>query len=40
MYNSMIRKIDLNDIDFGTVKYQSHPLDEIKQQPVVPIEIG
>lgn len=40
MYNSTIRKIDLNDIDFGTVKYRSHPLDEIKQQPVVPIEIG
>ena len=40
MYNSTIRKIDLNDIDFETVKYRSHPLDEIKQQPVVPIEIG
>ena len=40
MYNSAIRKIDLNNIDFEKVKYRALPLDKIKQQPVIPIEIG
>ena len=34
MYNSNIRCIDLNAIDFERVKYQDHPLDAIKKQPV------
>jgi len=34
MYNSNLRCIDLNEIDFGKVKYQAEPLDETKKQPV------
>ena len=34
MYNSNIRCIDLKAIDFERVKYQDHPLDAIKKQPV------
>lgn len=33
-WNSNIRCIDLLAIDFHKVKYQSHPLDEVQQQPV------
>ncbi len=33
-WNSNIRCIDLKAIDFCTVKYQSHPLDPVKRQPV------
>jgi len=33
-YNNTIRCIDLADIDFGKVAYQSHPLDREQQQPV------
>lgn len=33
-YNNTIRCINLSDIDFGKVKYQSHPLDDIQEQPV------
>ena len=35
MYNSTIRKFDLNNIDFTSVKYQNHPLDTIKAEPLV-----
>jgi len=38
-YNNSIRCIDLNDIDFAKVCYQSHPLDEVREQPVVSIGI-
>ena len=38
-YNNSIRCIDLNGIDFAKVGYQSHPLDEVREQPVVSIEI-
>jgi choloylglycine hydrolase len=34
-WNSNIRCIDLMDIDFHKVKYQSHPLDEVQQQQPV-----
>ena len=39
MYNSNIRCIDLKDIDFNKVAYQSHPLDAVKQQPVEMIPV-
>ena len=33
-YNNSIRLIDLMQIDFTKIKYQSHLLDETKQQPI------
>ena len=33
-YNNTIRCLDLSQIDFGKVRYQSHPLDRVQQQPV------
>ena len=39
MYNNNIRCIDLKNIDFEKASYQSHPLDEIKQQPVTMIQV-
>lgn len=38
-WNSNIRCIDLMSIDFHKVKYQSHPLDEVKVQPVEMLKI-
>ena len=35
MYNPIIRKFDLNDIDFSSVAYQKHPLDIVKTRPMV-----
>ena len=35
MYNPIIRKFDLNSIDFSNVSYQQHPLDTIKSRPMV-----
>ena len=35
MYNPIIRKFDLKEIDFSSVKYQQHPLDTIKTRPMV-----
>ncbi len=35
MYNSAIRLIDLNGINFAKTKYKSAPLDEVKAQPFV-----
>ena len=37
MYNSAIRSIDLNKIDFQRVKYRAVPLDTIKEQPVMEV---
>ena len=39
-YNNSIRCIDLKDIDFAKVLYQSHPLDTQQQQPVEHIEVN
>ena len=39
MYNSAIRCIDLKQIDFRKTKYQAVFLDDVKQQPIVPIDI-
>ena len=33
-YNNTIRCIDLAQIDFANARYQSHPLDNVPQQPV------
>ena len=38
-WNSNIRCIDLKKIDFKYIKYQSHPLDNVKEQPVEMIDI-
>lgn len=38
-WNSNIRCIDLMGIDFRKVKYQSHPLDKVQEQPVEMIKI-
>lgn len=38
-WNSNIRCIDLKQVDFKTVKYQSHPLDKVAQQPVEMIRV-
>lgn len=34
VYDATIRCIDLNDIDFSNVKYQSHPMDAYRVQPM------
>ncbi len=38
-WNSNIRCIDLMHIDFAKVKFHTHPLDEVKQQPVEMVRI-
>ena len=38
-WNSNIRCIDVMEIDFHKVKYQSHPLDQVQQQPVEMVKI-
>ena len=39
MYNSAVRCIDLGSINFGKVRYQWAPLDEVKKQSVDQIKI-
>ena len=39
MYNSEIRSISLNEIDFTKVKYRAVPLDKEKRQPVYNIKV-
>lgn len=38
--NSNVRCIDLGEIDFGKVKYQSRVLDEVKSEPVYMIRVS
>lgn len=38
-WNSNIRCIELMNIDFKTVKYQSHPLDKVQEQPVEMVKV-
>ena len=38
-WNSNIRCIELMSIDFSRVKYQSHPLDEVQQQPIEIVKV-
>ena len=40
MYNSAIRLIDLNTIDFGKTSYKASPLDTEKEQPFFPVNIN
>ena len=39
MYNRTVRSINMSDIDFATVAFQSHPLDVTKQQTIIPVSI-
>lgn len=39
-YNNSIRCIDMKKIDFGKIKYQSHPLDKEKKQPIEEVEVN
>ena len=39
-YNNTIRCIDLSEIDFDKVAYQSHPLDAKREQPVEKITVN
>ena len=39
MYNSAIRCIDLKAIDFEQVSYRAQSLDEVKEQPIVPLAL-
>ena len=38
-WNSNIRCLDLNKIDFVSVCYQSHPLDKVQEQPIEMVDI-
>lgn len=40
MYNPIIRRFDLNNIDFINVSYQKHPLDSDKNRPWTDAEIN
>ena len=40
MYNPIIRKFDLNKIDFSNVSYQKHPLDTVKTRPMIDAQIN
>ena len=39
MYNRTIRSINMKDIDFATVPFQYHALDNSKHQTIVPVQI-
>lgn len=39
MYDRTLRKIDMNEIDFENVQFQWHPLDEKKQETIIPVQI-
>ena len=39
-YNNSIRCIDLTEIDFQRVKYQSFPLDRVQEQPIEYLHVG
>lgn len=39
MFNSTIRCIDLNEIDFSKIKYQALPMDKDREQPIEMIKI-
>ena len=37
MHDSAIRMIDLGKIDFAKAEYKSTPLDNVKEQPFIPV---
>ena len=40
MYNRTIRKIDMNEINFETVPFQFAPLDDVKRETIIPVQIN
>jgi len=40
MYNRTLRQIDMGNIDFGTIKFQYHPLDMVKSETVMNAKIN
>ncbi len=40
MYNRTIRKIDMNAINFETVPFQFAPLDDVKRETIIPVQIN
>lgn len=40
MHDSAIRSIDLKQIDFSKIAYQAVPLDQVKEQPIIPVQVG
>ena len=40
MYNRTIRKIDMNAINFETVPFQFAPLDDVKRETILPVQIN
>ena len=39
MYNPVIQCIDLNSINFKTIKYQAEYFDKVKEQPIMELRI-
>ncbi len=39
MYNSVIRSINLDSIDFENIEFQSHPLDDVLRETIIPIQV-
>lgn len=39
MYNRTIRSIEMDKIDFANVAFQSHPLDTVQRQTIIPVQI-
>ena len=39
MYDRTVRSIDMSAIDFGTVAFQTHPLDANKRPTIMPVQI-
>ena len=39
MYNRTLRAIELDKIDFATVSFQSHPLDDTRSETIIPITV-
>ena len=40
MFNRVIRKIDMNNINFETVPLQFSPLDDVKTETMIPVQIN
>lgn len=40
MYNRTLRSINLNQIDFANIAFQSHPLDTIRAETIIPVQIN
>ena len=40
MYNRTLRSIDLNKIDFANIAFQSHPLDTVRAETIIPVQIN